>query len=344
MKTKGVSIFRIRDLDDTTFNILKNYGFSSIESFLSIATSSNSYEDIFTHMLGLSRFGFEQLIINAKKSMAAARSPSYRFPARSRRKYPKGAAVPKLKARRRQAAISLDRIEASVNLIPHMSAIKDQGDRGTCVAFSICAAREALESIHNSNNIVLSEECLYYHCKNRDQYCGDGTWVEEGIQVLKKHGICDGSTWAYDPNFDPSNIAHQPPLPCNPYPCNSSNIRYKINEFRELKSFENIKKALSHNLPVVITIPVYKSWDDDAWVEDTGEIFLPLPSDLADKNCFRGHHAICLAGYSEESESFFFKNSWGINWAFNSPIEQGYGQLPFKYVEQYKVEAYCFNL
>ena len=65
---------------------------------------------------------------------------------------------------------------------------------------------------------------------------------------------------------------------------------------------------------VVAVISVFHSWLRSGYVEATGEIHNPLPSDLTGTNIYP-MHAICLAGFDDNDQSFVFKNSWGKTWA-----------------------------
>jgi C1A family cysteine protease len=97
-------------------------------------------------------------------------------------------------------------------------------------------------------------------------------------------------------------------------------------------------------MPVVTAFPVYRSWYEDGWVESTGEIGNPLPSDLANPKNLFGYHAICLTGYDENDREFYFKNSWGPYWAKNSTYSPGYGKLPYDYFNNHALESYYVSI
>src|SRR5690349_16479162 len=73
--------------------------------------------------------------------------------------------------------------------------IKDQGDRHTCVAFAVSALHELWCEVfcaHKSGILLdLSEEFLFYGCKQRDGIAkGNGTTVEAAAKWLAKEGQC----------------------------------------------------------------------------------------------------------------------------------------------------------
>ena len=212
------------------------------------------------------------------------------------------------------------------------------------LVFSLIAAIEALENLNNNQQIDCSEQCLYYHCKQIDNYYDDGTWVSDAISTLQKNGICEEKEWPYVANFDPNNISQgPPPSNCNPYPCSSPKIRWTSSNYEKLAGdlVSIIKEKLSNKKPVVVTFPVFATWYNDGNVGKTGEIIMPLEVDLGNPSNYVGNHAVCFAGYNDQDKIFFFKNSWGTNWAYNSVYGSGYGQLPYRYIEKWCIEAYC---
>ena len=48
-----------------------------------------------------------------------------------------------------------------------------------------------------------------------------------------------------------------------------------------------------------------------------------------------------VVGYDAQDESFIFRNSWDVTWAFESPYGPGYGSLPYPYIAQDGWEACC---
>ena len=349
MKSKGTPIQRIREANEILLKILREYGIETIESFLALG-SSKSVRLSLMGALKTSDTEFASIMIKAQQGLASAKGIKPVLPVRSNRKYPLGAGSPKSPHKiKKQLQIS-DHLEPDVDLSPIMTIVKDQGEGGTCVAFSMIAAREALEILLNQNVTDLSEQCLFYHCKQIDGAPNiDGTWPECALEILLTNGVCEENHWPYVKKHDRKNII-QGPLPENcdpdPPPCTYNNPDYfkiKGHVSLEANSIDTIKVALHSQLAVVATVPVYESWLASAWVEDGGEINMPLPGELLDRNKFAGNHAICLAGYSDKYKTFFFKNSWGNRWAMNSAFKSGYGQLPYDYIKKFNVEAIVFE-
>ncbi|TXH22171.1 MAG: hypothetical protein E6Q95_02665 [Chitinophagaceae bacterium] len=83
------------------------------------------------------------------------------------------------------------------------SPVKNQGERGTCTAFSICAALETLPGFPTD----LSEQQLYatiklnYYLKNNQKEdFGEGAHFDYYLKTLKNSGALREEAYPYDPN------------------------------------------------------------------------------------------------------------------------------------------------
>src|SRR5437763_15924 len=69
-----------------------------------------------------------------------------------------------------------------VDYEPKMSPVKDQGQRGACVAFATCAVKEYQEKLPD-----LSEEFVYDQIRQP----GGGSMPREAMKLLVKAGVCE---------------------------------------------------------------------------------------------------------------------------------------------------------
>jgi C1A family cysteine protease len=211
----------------------------------------------------------------------------------------------------------------SVNLISHMSPIRNQGSRGTCVAFTLTAIDEYFRRVRGAA-VDLSEQHLYHEIKLIDgspAVCG--TWQRVGAQVLSSRGQCRAAVWPYNPN-----------PPCNnngvmPANARADALNYKLSLVAlTATNVAAIKSALSGRRPVGISIPVYNSWYLSPETKRSGRITMPLTNDTQ-----AGGHALCLAGYQDEASApgggyFIVRNHWHTTWGYQCPYGQGYGTIP----------------
>ncbi len=89
--------------------------------------------------------------------------------------------------------------------------------------------------------------------------------------------------------------------------------------------------ALSDDLtprPVSISVAVY-----DSFLGDSARRFglIPLPYET---ETLRGGHALAIAGFTQLYGSTYYLaiNSWGVDWAKDSPIEPGYALIPESFI------------
>jgi C1A family cysteine protease len=231
-----------------------------------------------------------------------------------------------------------------VNLIAEMQPIRDQGDRGTCVAHAATAVAEHYWRLQGQI-LDLSRQFLYWDCKQHD---GDpneeGTWVGVAMPQLQSDGCCLETTWPYVMTVIPGNESQDPP----PTGALAEAATYKIPAFRQLSptSVLDIKSELAQDRCVAFTIPVFNSWYQNDEVTRTGEIVNPIPNE---QNV--GGHAMCFVGYEDiptEADlgggKFYVRNSWNGNWATEPVLGTvGYGTIPYSYIAQYATEAYSIG-
>src|SRR5215472_9645971 len=81
-------------------------------------------------------------------------------------------------------------------------AVKDQGDRPTCVAFAVTALHEHCISLGIAQTqLDLSEEFLYFGCKQRDSLSTtSGTTLVAASKVLRLDGQCKEELHPYQRN------------------------------------------------------------------------------------------------------------------------------------------------
>jgi len=227
-------------------------------------------------------------------------------------------------------------LPTQVNLIARMPSVRNQQGRGTCVAHACAAAREYLLG-QESTAGDLSEQFLYWACKQRDGFPGEGTFIKTAMAVLEDDGVCTEAVWPYNPTKIADNEGQGPP------PANAKEMAagYRIakGEPVEPRWVDELKKALANGKPVAFAVPVYSYWLTEP-VHTNGDIRIPLPSDKA-----LGGHAMCMVGYQDDADVpgggyFLVRNSWGTSWAKGSAAGAGYCRLPYAYMAQFGRSAY----
>jgi hypothetical protein len=234
-------------------------------------------------------------------------------------------------------AFAFATLPPNVNLRDRMPPIRNQENRGTCVAFACTAVREYLLGEEASAQGDLSEQFLYWGCKERDGYDGSGTWIRVGMEVLKDMGICVEQVWPYNPNRMPNNEGQGPP----PDGAVEAADAYLVDESAKLHArwVDDLRQTLVDGYPIAFAVPVYTYWFTDP-IRNTGDIRLPLSTDNKE-----GGHAMCMVGYEDDDDVpgggyFYVRNSWGEGWGNQSPIGPGHARIPYAYMEKHGTSAY----
>lgn len=222
------------------------------------------------------------------------------------------------------------------NLIARMPPVRNQHGRGTCVAHACAAAREYLLGPESTAG-NLSEQYLYWACKQRDGFPGEGTWIKTAMAVLEDEGICTEAIWPYIPTKIAGNEGQGPP----PADAAEQAAVYRIDKGEpvEPRWVNELKDALADGKPVAFAVPVYGYWLTEP-VRTNGDIRIPLPTDKS-----VGGHAMCMVGYQDDADVpgggyFLVRNSWGTDWAKKSAAGAGYCRLPYAYMSQFGRSAY----
>lgn len=222
----------------------------------------------------------------------------------------------------------------------NMSSIRDQGYRGTCVAFASCAVLEYEFSSTNYKRIDLSEQFQYWNCKQADGNVNEGTQVETSFALMQRDGCCLEETWLYQSRSNPTNPTYHPPPPRAKREALSYRAREAV-QLTDCKDVIALKAQINQKHPVAIGVPTFDSWEENENCRLTGNISMPLPGELETAG-----HAMVLVGYGDSAEFagggfFIVRNSWGTLWAPRSVFGPGYGTIPYKYIKDYNQVA-CF--
>jgi hypothetical protein len=233
---------------------------------------------------------------------------------------------------------SVPALPASANLIKKMPPIRDQDNRGTCVAFCLTAIHEYHE---RSSSPDYSERDLYYEAKAVDgNPTACGTTQEAAAGELRSKGQCTEKIWPYNPTAT-----------CNDHgtpPANAAaDARRHTLELTALNPHDvvAIKNAVAAGRPAGISIPVYNSWYQSPVTERTGRITLPIGAEQP-----AGGHCMCIVGYQDDGPTtvtetpgggfFILRNSWSEQWGAECPFGAGYGTIPYGYIVGYAWESY----
>jgi hypothetical protein len=220
-----------------------------------------------------------------------------------------------------------------VDLSDRLGPVRDQGDRGTCVAHAMVAVRE-FEERRLGRAPDLSPQHLYYLCKQSDGEPGPGTFPSTALEQLTEHGVCREKTWPYDPRQ--THDEGQGPAP---RAAGGEARRYRIiASGRSEATVANLKARFdgAQGAPKVHSFSaiVFSSLSSSE-VFRTGDVVMPFEGEPE-----RGRHHLVAVGYEDHPSApgggwVLFRNSWGTRWGRESAVGPGHGRLPYAYWSRY---------
>ncbi|WP_216325703.1 C1 family peptidase [Deinococcus aestuarii] len=193
------------------------------------------------------------------------------------------------------------------DLRPTLPPVRDQGNRGTCTAFAVTAAHEARmlgADAALDRTFDLSEEMLYWGCRQGQPRGGSGASLPMAQAALGRQGQPVEALWPYDGDRDEHSTLYVPPAAAlDAQNCHRASLHPMP------FSTAAIADRLTEGRPVALGVRVGRLFAqavDGRIPED------PDPSGT-------GGHAIVMVGYDEldrpqDGGMFVFRNSWGEEW------------------------------
>jgi C1A family cysteine protease len=227
------------------------------------------------------------------------------------------------------ATRGLESMPSSFSLKQYAPVPGDQGQHGTCVAWSTAYAARTisycithhLTDQDKINSAAFSPAYLYYYVKAAgDDDCALGAKIEPALEVLT----------------DTGDVLLSANIPdCINATNNTNNVAAKNYTIKAYSSLTNvfgrinkneiiaIKKSITDNNPIIFSLKCYTSLfnvgKDGVWTMSANDT---LVSD----------HAICIVGYDDNKfgGAFEVMNSWGTAWGNN-----GFFWITYDQVMQY---------
>ena len=195
-----------------------------------------------------------------------------------------------------------------------MTPVRNQGSCGSCWAFGVIGAVEAMIAIDAGDptkDVDLSEQCLVSDCCNAGS-CGGG-YPTGALAYIRDHGVPNETCFSY-------RARNSACTPCDDW----AEHAWKIEDFAYIDSTTDAYKWALHEYgPMVVVLKV-----PDDWFYYTGGIYEPTVS-FSDGVGW-ANHCVVLVGYNDAEDCWIIKNSWGKYWG-----ENGYARVRYGNLEQY---------
>jgi C1A family cysteine protease len=201
------------------------------------------------------------------------------------------------------STVSKESLPASIDwtTLGAVTPVKDQGQCGSCWAFSAVMAIEGDLFIDTGKLISLSEQDLVSCDHNGDQGCNGGL-MDNAFQWVEQNGICAESDYPYSAGSGTTGSCH---TNCTPVATITGYTDVPAND-------ETALAAAVATQPVSVAIEADKS------------VFQLYKSGvLTSKQCgTQLDHGVGIVGYGSQENTDYWKvkNSWGASWGMDGYI------------------------
>lgn len=214
----------------------------------------------------------------------------------------------------------------SVDLRSKFSSVKDQGQQGSCLSFTLTSIFEYMMKIGKREDCNLSAAFLYYTARHLDEnesvVNDNGSRFHPSIKALTQYGIPLEKYCRNDSAYDtkPSDEAYK-----------DAETRKLIKALNVECNVKDIKSALADGYPVAGSFTLYPSFNQNG-----AYIQMPTQNEIDDADACEKErhscHAMTIVGFSDDLQMFLVRNSWGERWG-----DDGYCYIPYSYIEDKKL-------
>ncbi|HYH04755.1 MAG TPA: C1 family peptidase [Bacillota bacterium] len=192
-----------------------------------------------------------------------------------------------------------------------LTPVRNQGNCGSCWAFSTLGALEANIKIKDNQSVDLSEQYL--------------------ISCNKNNWGCNGGWWAFSMLTSGAALESSFPYRAADVACQTVSTPYKIEKWSyvgassSVPSVEAIKNAIYQYGPVTVAVYVDR-------------YFQAYQSGIFDRHASgQPNHGVVLTGWDDSQGCWIMRNSWGSNWGESGYMRIKYGTSSIGYAAAYVV-------
>lgn len=207
-----------------------------------------------------------------------------------------------------------------------MSPVKDQAQRGACVAFASCAVREYQENkeANFKKQMNFSEEWTYEQIRQ----AGGGANPRDAFKLFDYVGVCPESDMRYKKTIT-DNTENRVVFKPTTKAVNDAAL-WKTQTYARITTLNDMKLSLVQNGPFMIGV----NWLD-GWFNPTTKLN-NYPVLNTNQGQIAGGHALAVVGYDDTNKVFKFKNSWSTSWG-----NKGYAYFTYDVISKNLLDAWA---
>lgn len=222
-------------------------------------------------------------------------------------------------------------LPASIDLSAGFPPPGDQGDQGSCVAWSVgYALRSYYDHQRTQTSFagpasVFSPAFIYNQLTDTPDDCQDGLNMAQALALMKQQGVPSLADFPYDPKScrrKPDSGTLQQAAP-------HTIISYQVVGQNGAIHADDVKGQLAAGNPVPVGLDV-----------NPKAISALRGTEIYDRDNQgdTGGHAVVITGYDDRRQAFKFINSWGPTWA-----DHGFGWISYRAFEADVHAAFAIN-
>lgn len=219
------------------------------------------------------------------------------------------------------APVDTATLPPAITLRDQMPAVWNQGDLGTCTAFSTLAAFQYEVTRQGRQAYYPSFLAQYWWARYLDggpenTRADVGATLRSAVKAAAKYGVAHDSNWPYKT----AKYARQP----NKRTTQDAERHQVLQYLAVPQSADRMRACLNDGFPIIVGFSVYESFESEE-VARTGRAQMPRPGET-----LLGGHAVLVVGYDFTADAdprWLIRNSWGTGWG-----DQGYFTMPAQYL------------
>ena len=197
-----------------------------------------------------------------------------------------------------------------------VGAIKNQGDCGSCVVFSIIADVEIYYAKKTKNILKSFSEQQIIDCLYEDRnICVDGAEEKDVFEYIQENGLMETNDYPYESGGEGKV-----------FECKYD--ENKVDEFTKIPGYKKVKKPKVNNIKKYIIKygPVSSGITACQIVQDYSNGIISFSKEECDNSSDKADHDVTIVGWGidelTEKNYWIIKNSWDDDWG-----DGGYGYV-----------------